>query len=101
MEKTRLKELIKEFTESLETTLTQEHCLCEWTEVETGLGRRMVRDTTMGGTLNDECPVHTREGLILTFVTEVLAKHRAPGEVFTVTRMDPLTVTTAAPATDA
>ena len=64
-----IKGLISEYVAGLELNLTEESCLCGWITMETAFGERKVKTE-----VNLDCPVHTREGLILAFVTEVLAK---------------------------
>lgn len=68
MERDVLKKLIESYTSSLETDLTQDNCLCDWVEVDTERGKKMVNSTRMGGAVNLECPVHTREGFLLAFI---------------------------------
>lgn len=68
MEREALKKLIEAYTGSLETDLTQDNCLCDWVEVDTERGKKMVNSTRMGGAVNMECPVHTREGFLLAFI---------------------------------
>lgn len=63
MERDRLKALIEDYVSGLETELTEAQCRCEWLEMDTAFGKRKVRQS-----VNLECPVHTREGLILAFV---------------------------------
>jgi hypothetical protein len=64
MSKTTLFNQIKEYVDGLETNLTAENCLCEWIRLDNG---RKVKSH-----VHPECPVHTREGLILHFVITVL-----------------------------
>jgi len=63
MERDRLKALIEDYVSKLETELTEEQCLCEWIEMDTAFGKRKIKQG-----VNLECPVHTREGLILAFI---------------------------------
>jgi hypothetical protein len=64
-----VKSLISQYVEGLELNLTAESCLCGWIVMQTAFGERKVKTE-----VNLDCPVHTREGLILAFITEVLAK---------------------------
>lgn len=56
-----LKEIIAEHVHKLEVGETALLCLCEWTKLDDG---RRIR-----GAVNMECPVHTKEGMILHFLT--------------------------------
>jgi hypothetical protein len=67
MERDRLRKMISEYVGNLETELTEDNCLCDWVEADTSLGKKMVNSTRLGGTLSLECPVHTKEGLVLAF----------------------------------
>jgi hypothetical protein len=68
MEREKLKKVIAAYTGSLETELTEQNCLCEWVEIDTERGKKKVNSTRMGGSVNMECPVHTREGFLLAFI---------------------------------
>lgn len=68
MDREKLKKIISAYTSSLETELTDQNCLCEWVEIDTERGKRKVNSTRMGGSVNLECPVHTREGFLLAFI---------------------------------
>lgn len=68
VDRNELKSIIEAYTSSLETELTQDNCLCEWVEIGTTYGKKMVNSTRMGGSVNMECPVHTREGFLLAFI---------------------------------
>lgn len=63
MTREELRACIEDYINGLETNLTDESCLCEWIEMETAFGIRKIKST-----VSLECPVHTREGLILAFV---------------------------------
>lgn len=83
MERAALKKLIEAYTASLETDLTQDNCLCDWVEIDTERGKKMVNSTRMGGSVNLECPVHTREGFLLAFIEQHFdVKEMTPMEVF-------------------
>lgn len=62
--------LIIEYVKMLETGTTRDHCMCEWIPVgfrkhpETGEDIPLFRK----GDTNQDCPVHTREGLLLGFL---------------------------------
>lgn len=83
MERAALRRLIEAYTSNLETELTEVNCLCEWVEVDTDRGRKKVNSTRMGGSVNLECPVHTREGFLLAFIEQHFdVKEMTPMEVF-------------------
>lgn len=72
MNRDQLKKSIRQYVADLETELTEDTCLCEWNEVETAFGMRKVQGARFGGTVNLDCPVHTREGLILAYVEKYI-----------------------------
>lgn len=82
MERDALKKLISHYTESLEVELSDANCLCDWVEVDTERGKKMVNSVRMGGSVNLECPVHTREGFLLAFIERFFdVKEITPMEV--------------------
>lgn len=61
MDREKVREFIPRFVADLETGLTEEHCLCEWEiSPHNGAKQRVAL-------LNLECPVHSKEGLLLYF----------------------------------
>lgn len=57
----QLKELISTHVHKMETGETRLTCKCEWTDLGNG---KKIR-----GMESPECPIHTKEGLILDFIT--------------------------------
>lgn len=70
MTRDELFEMISTYVDGLETGESVIECKCQWIDVPNFVGRRKV------GQVDPQCPVHTKEGLILDFV----AKHLHPGE---------------------
>lgn len=73
MDREQLKQAIKLYVDNLETEGTELVCLCEWSTLSESntFGRTKIMET-----VNLDCPVHTKEGLILGFITSILH----PGE---------------------
>ena len=64
MKNDALKALIAEYVKTIEIGKTDEVCLCEWHNIPLPNGQ--VGKTLK--TVNLECPVHTKEGLLLGFI---------------------------------
>lgn len=54
------RQLVVDYVANLETGVTRDHCLCQWQQVD---AKRWLKKST-----NMDCPVHTREGLLLGFL---------------------------------
>ena len=67
MEYESFKNLVSEYVIGLETGLSEGSCLCSWIMVDTNYGKRKVK-----GDVNFECPVHTKEGMIIAFIRDKL-----------------------------
>lgn len=67
----RLDELIVAYINSIETTKTTEHCICEWRVHPADTNKPRGERRVARANHHPRCPAHTREGFLAGFMAYV------------------------------